>query len=99
MNLYDKHDQAAFARDALFVQDACNVRAIARLLVGAADHAANNGRCQETDAAVVLIVNKLESLVHSESGLNYSRAYDECKRLSGQGGVGFHREVRGIRPV
>ena len=83
MNIYDKHDQAAFARDALFVQDACNLRAIARLLVAAADHAANNGRTQETDAAVVLIVNKLESLVHSEHGMNYHNAYDACLKLSG----------------
>lgn len=82
MNLYDKHDQAAFCRDALFVQNGCNVRAIARLLVAAADHAANNGRCQETDAAVVLIVNKLESLVHSEFGSNYSDAHEECLRQS-----------------
>jgi hypothetical protein len=82
MNLYEKHDQAAFCRDALFVQDACNLRAIARLLVAAADHAANNGRVQETDPAVILIVNKLESLVHSELGMNYSNAYDACRKLS-----------------
>jgi hypothetical protein len=83
LDLYDKHDRAAFARDALFVQDACNLRAIARLLVAAADHAANNGRKQETDAAVVLIVNKLESLVHSELGDIYCNAYEACHELAG----------------
>ena len=70
--------------DALFVQDACNLRAIARLLVSAADAAADAGGTAASyrDPAVVLIVNKIESLVHSESGDNYSKACAECQRLA-----------------
>ena len=71
MNLY---------KDALDVQDACNLRAIARLLVKAADAAADADGTDASycDPAVVLIVNKIESLVHSDE--RFSAAYDECER-------------------
>ena len=85
MNLYDKHNQKTFCRDALFVQDACNLRAIARLLVAAADFATDNFGGTEasySDPAVVLIVNKLESLVHSNN--KYSKAYNDCVHISKQ---------------
>ena len=66
--------------DALAVQDAVNLRAIARLLVQAADAAANASGTAASycDPAVVLIVNKIESLVHSEQRFN--EAYSECER-------------------
>jgi len=86
MSLYKNHDHKAFCRDALFVQDACNLRAIARLLVAAADYATDNFGGTDAsycDPAVVLIVNKLESLVHSNWNDNYSLAYDACKRIGG----------------
>jgi hypothetical protein len=65
-------------RDPIDVQDACNLRGIARLLVRAADMAADAGGTEASyrDAAVVLIVNKIESLVHSSARFN--AAYDEC---------------------
>jgi hypothetical protein len=68
--------------DALFVQDACNLRAIARLLVQAADAAADKGGTAASycDPAVVLIVNKIESLVNSNWRDTYSKAYAECER-------------------
>jgi hypothetical protein len=67
---------------ALYLQDATNLRAIARELVRAADEAANEGGTDASyhDAAVVLIANKIESLVHSEQTNTYSVAYDECVR-------------------
>lgn len=87
MNLYDKHNHAMFCRDALAVQDACNLRAIARLLVAAADYAADNlgGTQASYDyAPVVMIVNKIESLVHSERGARYSDAYQACRVAIGE---------------
>lgn len=69
---------------ALYLQDAVNLRAIARELVRAADEAADEGGTSFSyrDAAVILIVNKIESLVRSNEGDNYSAAYDYCKRLA-----------------
>jgi hypothetical protein len=64
---------------ALFLQDACNLRAIARELVRAADEACEQGggtTASYIDPAVTLIVNKLESLTHSER--RYSEAYARC---------------------
>jgi hypothetical protein len=48
--------------------------------VRAADEASNETGTVSSysDAAVVLIVNKLESLVYSNE--RFSHAYDECKR-------------------
>jgi hypothetical protein len=85
MNLYDKHDHQAFCHDALVVQDACNLRAIARLLVAAADYACDNfggTDASYNDPAVILIVNKIESLVHSDWNDRYSKAYAECQRIA-----------------
>jgi hypothetical protein len=75
MNLY---------RDAIDVQDAGNLRAIARLLVKAADAAADAGGtiASYSDPAVVLITNKIESLVHSSKYFN--KAYDECEARGAQ---------------
>jgi hypothetical protein len=72
MNLY---------KDALAVQDACNLRAIARLLVKAADAAADLGGTQASydDAAVILIVDKIESLVRSQDTSRNMAAWDTCK--------------------
>lgn len=69
---------------ALQIQDACNLRAIARELVRAADEAADEGGTAFSyrDAAVILIVDKINSLVHSNYGGNYSAAYEYCKRLA-----------------
>lgn len=65
-------------QDALDLQDGVNLRAIARSLVRAADEASDEGGTQASynDAAVILIVNKLESLVHSEQ--HYGDAYHRC---------------------
>ena len=70
-------------RDALDVQDACNLRAIARLLVKAADLAADKGgtTASYSDPAVVLIVNKIESLVLSQDAITNGK-WDECEKLA-----------------
>jgi hypothetical protein len=69
-----------FYKLALEVQDAVNLRAIARLLVQAADAAADKAGTQASydDPAVILIVNKIESLVNSS--WRFDGAYHECKR-------------------
>jgi hypothetical protein len=66
---------------AVDLQDACNLRAIARELVRAADEAAEEGGTgfSYRDAAVILIVNKIESLVHSNEG--FPLAYDHCHKM------------------
>lgn len=72
-------------RVALGLQDGVNLRAIARELVKAADAAGEETQSTRgvyADAAVVLIVNKLDSLVHSHDG--FGTAYNECKARSGQ---------------
>jgi hypothetical protein len=69
---------------AISLQNACNLRAIARELVKAADEACEQGggtAASYVDPAVTLIVNKLESLVHSEQRFN--AAYAAC--LANQG--------------
>ena len=71
---------------AMDVQDACNLRAIARLLVEAADKA--NG--QYDDPAVILITSKIESLVHAEEGLRFSKAWDVCMEKAGLTDDGTH---------
>jgi hypothetical protein len=69
-------------RVALAMQDACNLRAIARAFVQIVDAAAAD--CGSTDAtyadaAVVLAVGKIESLCHSDD--RFSAAYDvACER-------------------
>jgi hypothetical protein len=76
--MYNRFDTA------LFVQNACNLRAIARELVKAADEACEQGggtAASYIDPAVVLIVNKLESLTHSEQ--NFSAAYAACQAQAG----------------
>lgn len=68
-------------KQALDVQDAVNLRAIARLLVEAADLASKGGtEASYSDPAVVLIVNKIESLVHSNE--RFSDAYQGCLMCS-----------------
>jgi len=67
---------------ALDIQDACNLRAVARELVKAVDAAANAGGTDASycDPAVVLIVGKIESLVSSET--RFADAWDECVKRS-----------------
>jgi hypothetical protein len=67
-------------QNAIDLQDGGNLRAIARELVRAADEASNEGGTLASyrDPAVVMIVNKLESLVYSNE--RFSDAYDECQK-------------------
>lgn len=70
---------------ALEIQDAVNPRAIARELVKVVDAAANAGNGTQgicDDPAVILLVNKLESMVRSES--RFSAAYAACGEFSGK---------------
>lgn len=71
-------------QDAMDVQDACNLRAIARLLVRAADAAADAGGTEASynDAAVILIVDKIESLVMSQDIPRNVAAWTECRKRS-----------------
>ena len=66
---------------AIELQDACNLRAIARKLVEAADEAADAGGTQASydDPAVILIVDKIESLVRSQDIKRCNEAWDQCK--------------------
>jgi hypothetical protein len=67
-------------KTALELQDAVNIRAIARELVKAADAAAaDNSFPLSEDAAIILIVGKLESMVFSEQGQRFSVAYGQCQ--------------------
>lgn len=69
-------------QDAIDVQDAVNLRAIARLLVTAADKAADAGGTAASycDPAVVLIVSKIEALVLSSD--RFCIAWKECHDLA-----------------
>jgi hypothetical protein len=65
---------------AIDVQDACNMRGIARSFVEVVDDAMAELKDTSkvwTDPAVVLFVNKLESLSHSWQ--NFSAAYTACQ--------------------
>jgi hypothetical protein len=82
--------------DALGIQEgACNLRAIARSLVGAADEAAREGVGAEQDAAVRMIVHRLARLCRVDL---VSYGYDpqslsdtfctlmqECRAKAGEG--------------
>jgi hypothetical protein len=68
---------------ALEIQDACNLRAIARELVKVVDSASDETQSTAAtcdDAAVVLLVNKLESLCRSDE--RFSAAYRLCGELA-----------------
>lgn len=68
-------------QSAIDIQDAGNMRAIAREFIRAVDAAMHEtGSTTQTwaDPAVVLLVNKLESLSRSEA--NFSAAYDACRK-------------------
>jgi hypothetical protein len=66
---------------AIEVQDAGNLRALAREFVKVVDQASDETKSTEAtwhDPAVVLFVNKFESLCRSEA--RFSEAYADCKR-------------------
>jgi hypothetical protein len=68
---------------AIEIQDACNMRAIAREFVKVVDaaHAETKDTSKTwADPAVVLLVNKLESLARSNDRL--ALAYDACHNRS-----------------
>ena len=65
---------------AIEIQDACNLRAIAREFVKVVDAASDETQSTTAtwdDAAVVMLVNKLESLCRSEE--RFSAAYKLCQ--------------------
>ena len=70
---YNRH------RVAIEIQDAGNLRAIAREFVKVVDAASDETRSTEAtwrDAAVVLLANKIESLTRSEE--RFGQAYADC---------------------
>jgi hypothetical protein len=69
-------------KTALAVQDAVNLRALAREFVKVVDQAAEETKSTEAtwaDPAVRLFVNKLESLSHSNWNDHFSEAYKACR--------------------
>lgn len=69
---------------ALEVQDAGNMRALAREFVQVVDDAMNELQSTQgvwDDAAVVLFVNKFESLCRSDD--RFSAAYKVCRQKAG----------------
>lgn len=77
--------EASFDRfkSALAVQDAGNLRALAREFVRVVDNADEELRSTRAvweDPAVILFVNKLESLTRSEQ--RFSAAYNACQEKS-----------------
>src|SRR4051794_37698395 len=70
---------------AVDVQDACNLRALAREFVKVVDQAMDENKSTEAtwrDPAVVLFVNKFESLCHSNWNDTFSEAYRLCQEKS-----------------
>jgi hypothetical protein len=66
---------------AIDIQDACNLQALAREFVKVVDSAMEETRSTEEtwrDPAVVMFVNKLESLCRSEE--RFSAAYNVCQK-------------------
>ncbi len=75
---YNRHEVA------IGVQDAGNLRALARefvKVVDAADDELHSTKAVWEDAAVVLFVNKFEQLCHSEA--RFSEAYKACREKAG----------------
>ncbi|BAR61916.1 hypothetical protein ACFLEY_22280 [Bradyrhizobium sp. YCK136] len=67
---------------ALDVQDAVNLRALAREFVKVVDQAAEETQSTEAtwaDPAVRLFVNKFESLSHSNWNDHFAEAYKACR--------------------
>ena len=72
---------------ALEIQDAGNLRALAREFVKVVDAAMVDTQSTEAtwrDPAVVLFVNKFESLSNATEHPNFSNAYDVCRKLAGE---------------
>jgi len=68
---------------ALEIQDAGNLRALAREFVKVVDAAMEETKSTTAtwnDPAVMLFVNKFESLSRSNYELAYSKAYDICRQ-------------------
>jgi len=83
VNIHEGKTKQQLRAEAFFVQDAVNLRAIARLLVAAADRAADQDGGTEAsynDAAVILIVNKIESLVNSADHARFHNALEACRK-------------------
>lgn len=77
--MFDNRDTYNRHQVAVEIQNACNPRALARELVKMVDVAAaelNSTVLVWDDPAVVLLVNKLESMCRSEA--RYSSAYAGC---------------------
>lgn len=90
-------DDVSCCRDAISCQDACNPRAVARLLVELVDAACD--RADSTygaigDSSVYLVMDKLASLglyVQAIPG-NYHQAYATCKAVVKLGEKGVNNE-------
>lgn len=70
-------------------QDASNIRAIARELVKVTDAAATVLANVASDPAVILVINKLDSMVNG-SGEHFAEAYAFCKEWSGSNATQNH---------
>lgn len=77
------------AQEALDVQDACNLSGVAISFANAmkdlCEHANAGGHgtdWKNTHPVAVLWSSKIASLTGSDSGIGFSRAYEECLRLA-----------------
>lgn len=87
---YNRHEVA------IAIQDAGNLRALAREFVRVVDNAMEETKSTQAtweDAAVRLFVNKFESLCRSES--NYAKAFNVCWEKSGRETIRSYTEHKG----
>jgi hypothetical protein len=80
-------DEKKWAKDALLVQDACNLSGVAhsfsRMLREMSD--ANMGTdARNTHPLSLLFSSKIASMTGSESMLQFSKAYEYAKKMAGE---------------
>ncbi len=80
--------EAQICRDALAVQDACNLSGVLRSFHEAALWLLSNTKCTDsvnTHPAMKLFADKVASMtgMQGNSMTAFSRAYDRCKELAG----------------
>lgn len=80
MNMFEGMSKEKLRAEAYWCQDGVNLRAIARLLVAAVDRACDQDGGTDAsyaDAAVIIIADKIQSLVRSENVWN---AMEACRK-------------------
>jgi hypothetical protein len=82
------YDLSGAAREAIVMQDACNlsgvVHAFSRAMSVVRENASGTDEANVHPIAV-LFADKIMDLVRRPSTTEYCRAYEACKRLAGEG--------------